>query len=165
VRELFARYRQPILVEEFLPGREFTVGVLGSVDDGSVPELLPPMEIVYVDQSERHPIYAFEDKLDWSKKIRYDRRADVAPALRAAIDDVVTRAWYALGCRDVARFDVRCDAFGQPCFIEANPLPGMTPGWSDLCMIAEAEGMDYDALIGRVMAPGLRRLERVRAAR
>jgi D-alanine-D-alanine ligase len=165
VRELHAKYHQPALVEEFLPGREFTVAVLGAVDDGTRPEILPPMEIVFLAGSGPNPIYAFEDKLDWSKKIRYDRRATIEPTLRAAIDDVVTRAWYALGCRDVARFDVRCDAFGQPCFIEANPLPGMTPGWSDLCMIAEAEGMDYDALIGRVMAPGLRRLERVRASR
>jgi D-alanine-D-alanine ligase len=60
---------------------------------------------------------------------------------------------------------VRLNAAGQPCFIEANPLPGMTPGWSDLCMIAEAEGLGYDALIGRILAPALRRLERARAAR
>ena len=165
VRELHAKYRQPALVEEFLPGREFTIAVLGTVDDGTRPEILPPMEIVFLDGTGPHPIYAFEDKLDWSKKIRYDRRATIEPALRSAIDDVVTRAWYALGCRDVARFDVRCDAFGQPCFIEANPLPGMTPGWSDLCMIAEAEGMSYDALIGRVLAPALRRLEHARARR
>jgi D-alanine-D-alanine ligase len=165
VRELQTKYRQPVLVEEFLPGREFTVAVLGAVADGTVPEILPPMEIVFLPGSGPNPVYAFEDKLDWSKKIRYDRRAALDPALRAAVDDVVRRAWFALGCRDVARFDVRCDAAGQPCFIEANPLPGMTPGWSDLCMIAEAEGMSYDDLIGRIMAPALQRLERARAGR
>jgi len=165
VRELHARYRQPVLVEEFLPGREFTVAVLGQVDDGTAPEVLPPMEIVFLAGSGAHPVYAFEDKLDWSTKIRYDRRAPLDASLRAAIDDVVCGAWRALGCRDVARFDVRCDRDGQPCFIEANPLPGMTAGWSDLCMIAEAEGLSYDALIGRIMAPALRRLVQARAAR
>jgi D-alanine--D-alanine ligase len=162
VRELHAKYRQPVLVEEFLPGREFTVAVLGRIEDGTQPEILPPMEIVFLEGSGAHPVYAFEDKLDWSRKIRYEKRAALDASLRTAIHDVVRRAWFALGCRDVARFDIRCDAFGQPFFIEANPLPGMTPGWSDLCMIAEAEGLAYDALIGRIMAPAIRRLERAR---
>jgi D-alanine-D-alanine ligase len=156
VRELYARYRQPVLVEEFLPGREFTVGVLGDVDDGRVPHLLPPMEIVFVGDH-KHPIYAFEDKLDWSQKVRYDRPAVVDDALRAQIEACVVGAWRALSCRDVARFDVRCDGAGVPAFIEANPLPGLTPGWSDLCMIADAAGLTYEALIGRILAPAIRR--------
>jgi D-alanine-D-alanine ligase len=164
VRELYARYRQPVLVEEFLPGREFTVGVLGNVDDGTIPELLPPMEIVFVDPGAKNPIYAFEDKLDWTSRIRYDKPARVDDQLRAQIEAVVVGAWRALGCRDVARFDLRCDAAGRPAFIEANPLPGMTPGWSDLVMIAESAGIDYAGLIGRVLAPAIRRLERSRAA-
>ena len=154
---LHARYRQPILVEEFLPGREFTVAVLGDALDGHIPTLLPPMEIVFIDKDRRHPIYAFEDKLDWSKGLRYDRPAVVDDALRARIEAVVLGAWQALGCRDVARFDLRCDAAGDPRFIEANPLPGLTPGWSDLCLIAEADGMDYPTLIGRILAPALTR--------
>jgi D-alanine-D-alanine ligase len=154
---LHAKYRQPILVEEFLPGREFTVAVLAEPTDGSRPVLLPPMELVYTDPSTKHPVYAFEDKLDWSKGIRYDRPAVVDDALRVQIEDVVKGAWHALGCRDVARIDVRCDAAGVPRFIEANPLPGLTPGWSDLCMIAEADGVDYRTLIGRILAPALHR--------
>jgi D-alanine-D-alanine ligase len=155
---LNARYRQPILVEEFLPGREFTVAVLGDATDGTVPTLLPPMEIVFVDKSRRHPIYAFEDKLEWSKGLRYDRPAVIDDVLRARIEAVVLGAWHALGCRDVARFDLRCDADGEPRFIEANPLPGLTPGWSDLCLIAEADGIDYPTLIGRILAPALTRM-------
>jgi D-alanine-D-alanine ligase len=157
VRELYGRYHQPVLVEEFLPGREVTVGVLGNAEDGNLPELLPPMEIVFIDKDRRHPIYAFEDKLDWSKGLRYDRPAVVDDALRGRIEAVVLGAWQALGCRDVARFDLRCDAAGEPRFIEANPLPGLTPGWSDLCLIAEADGMDYPTLIGRILAPALTR--------
>lgn len=154
---LHAKYRQPILVEEFLPGREFTVAVLAEAEDGTRPVLLPPMELVYTDPSTKHPVYAFEDKLDWSKGIRYDRPAVLDEPMRARIEYVVKGAWYALGCRDVARFDLRCDAAGEPRFIEANPLPGLTPGWSDLCLIAEACGLDYRALIGRILAPALHR--------
>lgn len=155
--KLHAKYRQPILVEEFLPGREFTVAVLADASDGSRPVLLPPMELVYTDPSNKHPVYAFEDKLDWSKGIRYDRPAVLDEPLRARLEEVVVGAWHALGCRDVARFDLRCDSAGEPRFIEANPLPGLTPGWSDLCLIAEADGMDYRALIGRILAPTLHR--------
>lgn len=158
VKKLYAKYQQPILVEEFLPGREFTVGILADEHDFSKPALLPPMEIVYLDKSKPLSIYAFEDKLDWSKTIRYDRPAVVDDALLARINEVALGAWKALGCRDVGRVDLRCDASGQPRFIEANPLPGLTPGWSDLCLVAESAGLTYEALIGRVLAPALDRL-------
>lgn len=149
-----SRYRQPILVEEFLPGREFTVGVLG---DAHEPRVLPPMEIVFVEPDSKHPVYAFGDKLDWTKKIRYDAPARVSPELLAEIQGVALGAWRALHCRDVARFDLRCDGDGHVCFIEVNTLPGMTPGWSDLCMIAEAAGLAYPALVSAVLAPALAR--------
>ena len=148
------RYRQPILVEEFLPGREFTVGVLG---DAHEPRVLPPMEIVFVEPDSKHPVYAFGDKLDWTRKIRYDAPAKVDAALGAEIERVALGAWRALHCRDVARFDLRCDADGRVCFIEVNTLPGMTPAWSDLCMIAEAAGLSYPALVSAVLAPALAR--------
>ena len=90
--------------------------------------------------------------------MRYDRPAVIDDVLRTRIEAVVLGAWHALGCRDVARFDLRCDADGEPRFIEANPLPGLTPGWSDLCLIAEADGIDYPTLIGRILAPALTRM-------
>ncbi len=164
VKELFGRYRQAILVEEFLPGREFTVGVLGDPSDGRRPILLPAMEIVFTASDIPYPVYAFEDKLDWSKKIRYDRPAIVDAALQTRLEAAVVGAWTALGCRDVARFDFRCDGAGEPCFIEANPLPGLTPGWSDLCLIAESAGLSYEELIGRVLAPALRRRQNTQEA-
>ncbi len=163
VKELYAKYRQPILVEEFLPGREFTVGVLGHPDDGRRPEVLSPMEIVYTAPDVPHQIYAFEDKLDWTKKITYEKPAKIDDALKKQIEDVVVGVWRALGCRDVARIDVRLDAQGRPSFIEANPLPGLTWGWSDLCLIAESVGLTYEQLIGKVMAPAFRRRERALA--
>jgi D-alanine-D-alanine ligase len=64
----------------------------------------------------------------------------------------------ALGCRDVARVDLRLDAQGRVNFIECNPLPGLTPDFSDLCLISRACGMDYRTLIGEILAPAIRRL-------
>ena len=149
------RYKQPVIVEEFLPGREFTVAFLGPHD---APRVLPPMEIVFVEPDTKHPVYAFGDKLDWTKKIRYDRPAITDTALTQQIHDVARGAWDALGCRDVARFDLRCDAHGRVRFIEVNTLPGITPGWSDLCLIAESAGLSYEALIGAILQPAVDRL-------
>lgn len=156
VRAQVAKYKQPVLVEEFLPGRELTVALLGAHD---APRVLPPMEIVFVEPDTKHPVYAFGDKLDWTKKIRYDRPAKMTAEFEREVYGVALGAWRALGCRDVARFDLRCDAKGRVKFIEVNTLPGITPGWSDLCLIAESAGLTYEALIGAILEPALARLK------
>lgn len=162
VAQIVGRYRQPALVEEFMPGREFTVALLGE----SRPRVLPPMEIVFLDETEQFPTYAFEHKLDWTQKVRYDAPATVDSSLGKQIDRLAKSAFDALGCRDLARIDIRCDAAGRPNFIECNPLPGLTPGWSDMCLIATAAGMDYRTLIGEILAPSIRRFrERERQSR
>jgi D-alanine-D-alanine ligase len=151
-RELILRYRQPVLVEEFLPGREFTVGLLGEYR----PRVLEPMEIVFT-KAEKNPVYSFQDKQDFNDRIRYDVPAKIEPDLRKKLERFAIAAFKALGCRDVARIDFRCDRNGVPHFIECNPLPGLTPGWSDLCMIAAASGLNYDSLIAEILAPAIRR--------
>ncbi|MFL5322561.1 MAG: D-alanine--D-alanine ligase, partial [Myxococcaceae bacterium] len=70
-----------------------------------------------------------------------------------------------LGCRDVARIDFRMDEKGRVYFLECNPLPGLTPDWSDLVLIAKGEGMDYRALIGEIMDPAIRRYREHEARR
>ncbi len=150
-RAMAVRYRQGALVEEFLPGREFTVAVLGEPAVA-----LPPMEVVLRTGTE-HPVYSFDHKLEPNDEVRYEAPAQVSPELDRALRDLALRAFRALGCRDVARIDVRIDRDGRPAFIECNPLPGLTPGWSDLCLIADAAGIDYRALIGRILEPALRR--------
>lgn len=145
------RYHQKALVEAFLPGREFTVGLLG---EGRV---LPPMEIVFGKKAGPEPVYAFHHKQAFGDEVRYEVPARLDPALEQAIVTCARDCFEALGCRDVARVDLRLDAEGRVNFIECNPLPGLTPGWSDLCMIAEAAGLDYRGLIGEILAPALRR--------
>jgi len=152
-RELVQKYRQAALVEEYISGREFTVGLLGE----RRPRILPPMEICFTDKSEVNPVYSFEHKLDWTNRIKYDVPAKVDPAELRDIEKAARQVFTALGCRDVARIDFRMDASGKVYFIECNPLPGLTPGWSDLCMIATAAGMDYRTLIGEILAGAIRR--------
>lgn len=160
VRELTRRYEQAALVEAYLPGREFTIAVL----EGRTRRMLPPMEIAHASRDEAS-VYSFADKLTPGGNVHYEFPTDLAPALRDALWDSAGRAFDALGCRDVARLDFRLDAGGQPCFIECNPLPGLTPGWSDLVLIADAAGITYKRLIGAILSPALARRRRSRRRR
>lgn len=153
VRELVQKYQQPALVEEYIGGREFTVGLLGE----RRPKVLPPMEIVFLDKEEKNPIYSFQHKLDWNDRIRYDAPAKVDAATLERLRTAARGAFMALGCRDVARIDFRMDEKGRVYFIECNPLPGLTPGWSDLVLIAQGTGMDYRGLIGEILSGAIRR--------
>lgn len=149
VMALRAKSDLPVLVEEFLTGREFTVGVLGKAR----PRTLPLLEVVFTGD-EAHPVYGYEQKQD-SRGVRFECPAKVAPEIARAVESVAKRAFVALGCRDVARIDVRFDGEGNAHFIECNPLPGLSPGWSDLCVIAEAAGWRYEELVGAILRPAL----------
>ncbi len=149
--DLLKRFRQPVLVETFLPGREFTVGITGTGADAAV---LGVTEIVpkagYVGAG-----YGYENKQEgWEEKLD----VVVAPPNEAeASGAVALAAWRALRCRDGGRIDVRCDADGHPQFIEVNPLAGLRPEHSDLCFIAKYAGLTYDELIGRIMTSFFKR--------
>ncbi len=158
VKEVIGKYRQGALCEAYLPGREFTVGLLGE----SRPRVFHPLEIVFNEGAGRLPVYQFAHKLDWGEHVKFDPRPVIEPPLLREIERVARGAFEALGCRDVARIDVRLDTKGQPHFIECNPLPGLTPGFSDMCTITETAGMDYRTLVGEILAPALRRLRHKR---
>jgi D-alanine-D-alanine ligase len=156
---MIAKYDQPALVEDYVAGREFTVGLLGE----RRPKVLPPMEVVFL-SPEKHPVYSFEYKQDWSSKIRYDVPANLEPAQLRALERAARECFIALGCRDVARVDFRMDDQGKIYFLESNPLPGLTPGWSDLVLIAKAAGIDYNALISEILSGAIRRYKERRRA-
>lgn len=158
--DLILKYHQPVLVEAYLSGREFTVGLLGE----NRPKVLPPMEILFHNKSERFPVYAFEHKLDTTEAVTYQAPAHIDRTLQKNLEHVARCAFMALGCRDVARVDLRLDQNDRIHFIECNPLPGLTPGWSDLCIISDAAGMDYRTLIGEIMAPAVRRMKAMERA-
>ncbi len=158
VANVLENYRQPALVEEYISGREFTVGLLGD----KRPRVLPPMEIRFKDESNERPVYDFQVKQEWEKHVYYQCPAKVTAAQQKAIEKVARATFWALDCRDVARVDMRMDAKGQVYVLEVNPLPGLTPDYSDLVLISQAAGMDYDEIIAETMVGGLKRLREKR---
>lgn len=154
VKELIERYRQPALVEEYIAGREFTVGLLGD----KRPRVLPPMEIKFKKKDNPRPVYDYGVKQEWEEYVYYECPAKLTEAEQKAMEKIARATFWALDCRDVARVDMRMDAEGRIYVLEVNPLPGLTPDYSDLVLIAKACGMEYDQLIAEIMQGGLRRL-------
>jgi D-alanine-D-alanine ligase len=155
--KIIERYHQPALVETYVGGREFTVALLGE----KRPKVLPPMEILFLDKVD-FPVYSYEYKLDFENHIRYETKPSLTPKQKNLIESYSRKAFMALGCRDVARMDFRMDLYGNLYFLECNPLPGLTPGWSDLCLIAEGCGMSYETIIQEILSPAVKRLKDLR---
>jgi D-alanine--D-alanine ligase len=151
-RELIEKYGQPALVEEYIFGREFTVGLLGE----KRPRVLPPMEVVFLNPKPR-PVYDYECKQDWEKHVRYEVPANLTKDELRAMEKVCRTTFMALGCRDVARVDLRLTPEGRIYVIEVNPLPGLTPDYSDLCLIANGAKIAYRTLIGEVLSGAIKR--------
>jgi D-alanine--D-alanine ligase len=151
-RELIERYGQPALVEEYVTGRELTVGLLGE----KRPRVLPPMEVVFLKQTER-PVYDYECKQHWPEHVRYECPANLTPNELKAVEKACRSTFMTLGCRDVARVDLRLSPEGRVFVIEVNPLPGLTPDYSDLCLIANGAKIDYRTLIGQILSGAIKR--------
>ncbi|MCI0332585.1 MAG: D-alanine--D-alanine ligase [Planctomycetes bacterium] len=146
-QRLLERYNEPVLVEHFLPGREFTVGILGAGDDA---EVVGTLEVVLRPDAEQD-VYSYVNKEQCEELVDFplvlasnDRR--VAEAERVAL-----AAWRAVGGCDAGRLDLRCDENGDPQLMEINPLAGLHPTHSDLPMLWTAIGRDYIALIERIV--------------
>jgi D-alanine-D-alanine ligase len=158
-KALMDRFGQPALVEEYIAGREFTVGLLGE----RRPKLLPPMEVVFVGAPE-HPVYGYEEKKVETARVRFECPANITQAESRKLEKVARDTFAALGCRDVARIDLRLAKDGTFFVIEVNPLPGLTPDFSDLCVIGKVAGMDHRTLIGEIMAGSIKRHREAKAA-
>ena len=145
--DLLARFNQPVLVETYLPGREFTVGITGTGDEAVV---LGTLEIILLDGAEGGA-YTYTNKEFCEELVEY-RPVDSSldPAVRQA-EETALAAWRLLECRDGGRIDLRSDAHGVPQLMELNPLAGLHPEHSDLPMIATAVGLPYHELIRRIV--------------
>lgn len=152
ISSLLGDYRQPILVEAFVAGDEYTVGVVGN----DPPEALGAMRIRPKSGPDPHFAYTLEVKRDWENQVAYDVPAPLPPVpLERLLADAV-RAFRALECRDVARVDFRMDG-GTPLFLEINPLPGLSPAYGDLPILARGHGLAYEEFMGRILDAGLKR--------
>jgi D-alanine--D-alanine ligase len=151
-QSIIGRYGQPALVEEYIQGRELTVGLLGE----RRPRVLPPMEVVFLKPSER-TVYDYECKQNWEKHVRYEVPAPLTKEELRAVERTSRSTFMALGCRDVARVDLRLAPDGTVYVIEVNPLPGLTPDYSDLCLIANGAKIDYRSLIGDILSGAIKR--------
>jgi D-alanine-D-alanine ligase len=150
----FKLYGQDMLVEEYIHGREFTVGILGNGKDAHV---FPPMEIVYLNTENKFNIYSFNVKKDYKRLIKYECPARIGKEIEKEMMDMAKKIFDILQCKDFSRIDFRLSEDGKPYFIEINPLPGLAPGYSDFPMIAEFNGMDYKSLVRAVLESALKR--------
>lgn len=148
-RNLLAKFNQPVLVEEFLPGREFTVGVLGSGNSAFVPGA---MEIVFVKKEES--IYSFNNKENFEDVVDYKA---VSGILLDECKSVALKAWSALNCFDGGRVDVKVDKHGNVSFMEVNPLAGLNPVTSDLPILCRLNGVSYQQLIDEILISAVKR--------
>ncbi len=164
-----ARYRQPILVERFIQGREVTVGVIGNLrppvawrmpDDFQARRVmhglrfLPPLEVDFTAYPDTEGgVYTNRMKTEWATDFHYLCPAPLSPELVNQLNWLTAATFRVTGCMDVARVDFRLDAadHSRPYILEINPLPGLYPGLSDLVLEAAADGMSYDALINAIL--------------
>lgn len=147
-------YKQDILVEEYISGREFTVGIFGNGNDTHI---FPPMEICYTNQSNNYNIYSYQVKQDYTKFVHYESPANISKEIETEMTNMSRKIYEVLSCKDFARIDYRLSPEGKIYFIEINPLPGLAPGYSDFPMIAEFNGMNYELLIWNILNSATKR--------
>jgi D-alanine-D-alanine ligase len=169
LQRTFERYQQPVLVERFIEGREVTVGVIGNLrspvawripEDEDAPRILrglhffPPLEVDMTAYPEEEAgVYTSRIKVEMAHEFHYFCPAPLAADLVEELDWLAAATFRVTGCLDVARVDFRLDANegDKPYILEVNPLPGLNPGYSDLCIEAAADGWQYEELINEIL--------------
>jgi len=158
VTRVIERFHQPALIERYLAGREFTVGLVGN---GAEARVLGVCEIVLRADAEAN-VYSLTNKELCEDLVTYARADDGEARLAGAR---ALQAYQALECRDTARIDFRSDDEGEPYFLEANPLAGLNPWHSDLPILAAQNGIEFATLIGMILDAGLARYGKTRPDR
>ena len=156
VSSIIEKYNEPALIEEYLPGREFTIAMLGN---GEELKVLPIVEIKFDSlPTGVNPIYSYEAKWIWDRAEDpldiFECPANISSQLRKDIEATCRKAYTALRCRDWCRIDVRLDADAKPHILELNPLPGILPNPEDNSCFpkaARAAGLKYNQLIQSVL--------------
>ena len=177
LRRIFERYDQPALVERFIEGREVTVGLVGNLtppvawripEDEEAPRIsrglqfFPPLEVDMAAYPEEEAgVYTSRIKVDLVHEFHYLCPAPLSAELVEELNWLAAATFRVTGCLDVARVDFRLDANdgNKPYILEVNPLPGLNPGYSDLCIEAAAEGWSYEELISCILDEAVERYQ------
>jgi D-alanine-D-alanine ligase len=149
---LLTVFKQPVLVESFLPGREFTVGIIGTGKDAIATDT---MEVCLKAQAEPD-VYSYINKENCEELVEYRLVYDEEAQ---QVRETALSAWRGLGCRDAGRMDLRSDRSGRPNFMEVNPLAGLHPQHSDLPIIFNLMGKTFHQLIDMIMHSALKRVQ------
>jgi len=148
VRTTIEQSNQPVLVEEFLSGREFTVGILGN----DPPRALPVLEYVHdTPENNNYPFRSFHTKMIEGKSENKSCPAALSEIEEDRIRNLAVETYLAIGCRDYARIDIRCDKDGIPHILEVNALPSLIPNGSSFSTMAETAGISFDCLISTIL--------------
>lgn len=157
IERLWESNTNSILCEEYIVGREFTIAVLG----GHSLQTLGPLEIAFKDKENPYSVYSFDlkqlDEQEDNQHFTMVCPVALEDAVRKRIQRFALKCFRVAGCRDIARIDFRLNKDNVPYFIEINPLPGLSPGFSDLTIMAERLNWSYEKLIGTILRPAVRR--------
>jgi D-alanine-D-alanine ligase len=154
-KEELRLYGNDLLAESYIDGREFTVGLLGN---SSSLKVFEPMELIYKKLRGDYKVYSYEVKRNFEQYISYRCPAEIPQDINRKLKEAAKTAFNVLGCKDLARVDFRLGQDGTVFFIEANPLPGLAPNYSDYPMLAQFNGVSYDELVCAVLEAALKRL-------
>jgi D-alanine-D-alanine ligase len=152
VRRIWKNYQQPALVEEYLPGKEITVGVMGNRNPGVI-----GMMAVDLKAEKGKAVYSLEHKRDWKEKVRYLGPETIDLPTREVVESEALKVFRILELRDVARVDFRLDNDGVPKAIDVNPLPGISEAYSDLPILYRLSGGDYPSLLKGILKEAFER--------
>lgn len=153
IRRIWSMYGQPALAESFLPGDEYTVGVVGN----GFPRVIGMMRISCPSQEDGPFIYSLENKRAWEGRILYQGPETMESDLRSTLEGAALKAFSVLELRDVSRIDFRLDETGTPRVIDVNPLPGMSPSYSDLPILCRLSGSSYGDLVRVILEESMSR--------
>lgn len=143
-KTLLPKYSAGLIVETFVAGREFTVGIVGTGDKA---EVIGTLEVTLNPDAEAHS-YTYLNKEKCEERVAYSIPGDETAG---KCETLALAAWRSLNCRDAGRVDIRVDHHGVPNFLEVNPLAGLHPEHSDLPIICNMVGIPYLELIRRIV--------------
>ena len=145
---IFKTFHQPAMVEEYLPGREFTVGIIGN---GASAKAIGVMEITSVGDADAEA-YTYDNKQLYENRIVYSIVDE------PKVEKLALKAWNIMNASDAGRVDIRCNSKGEPCFMELNTMAGLNPTYSDICILCKLKGFPYDKLINTIVDSAISRL-------